>query len=241
MAIDEFELSFMEDSPDLLQDLLEERFTSELKSAILKSLFNCKLKTVDFDQDHSLWRGYFEFYSEQCIEILNSSIGTCPVKTHRDLIKLVRILKTPGTSREDIKDRLRKQMKEPDLPGIEESLNDAVDLAARISLMTFVGSFHFDPAEHRTLLWKDSDIQTLIRTEFTIPQLPTQNVRMEKLFNARNLQQIGGINIDWTNNLADHLLMHDDANMVSIFHHASFLKLHQEKFVLSISQKTTEG
>jgi hypothetical protein len=52
-------------------------------------------------------------------------------------------------------------------------------------------------------------------------------VKLEKLFNARSLERIGGISIDWTNNLADHLRVKDDRNdkiKVAIFHYASFLK-----------------
>ncbi|KIM95383.1 hypothetical protein OIDMADRAFT_134272, partial [Oidiodendron maius Zn] len=54
-----------------------------------------------------------------------------------------------------------------------------------------------------------------------------EGVKLEKLFTAQDLTRIGGMKITWVNNLADHLLMHDDDNVVSIFHYASFLKLHQ--------------
>ncbi|KAF8854411.1 hypothetical protein BDZ45DRAFT_597067 [Acephala macrosclerotiorum] len=56
----------------------------------------------------------------------------------------------------------------------------------------------------------------------------TEQVKLEKIFNARNLEQIGGIKIRWTSNLADHLRMRDDDTAVELFHYVSFLRCHQK-------------
>ncbi|KAH8652115.1 hypothetical protein BX600DRAFT_516190 [Xylariales sp. PMI_506] len=48
-----------------------------------------------------------------------------------------------------------------------------------------------------------------------------------KLFTVQNLVRIAGINIIWTDNLADHLRLADNGSSLFIFHHASFLKFQQ--------------
>jgi hypothetical protein len=55
----------------------------------------------------------------------------------------------------------------------------------------------------------------------------SESVKLEKIFNARNLEHIAGIKVRWTSNLADHLRMRDDDTAVELFHYASFLRFHQ--------------
>ncbi|PQE11495.1 fad-type 2 protein [Rutstroemia sp. NJR-2017a BBW] len=50
------------------------------------------------------------------------------------------------------------------------------------------------------------------------------SVRLERVFSARNLERIAGIQIEWTTNLADHLRLTDEEDKISIFHYASFLE-----------------
>ncbi len=51
-----------------------------------------------------------------------------------------------------------------------------------------------------------------------------ENVKLEKIFSALNLGRIAGMEIQFTNNLADHLrVMSEDDKKVAIFHNASFL------------------
>jgi hypothetical protein len=230
----DIELSIVHDSSVLQQNLLGYNFSSALKSEILKFLFGslgCNLTAADFDKDPKLWKGYFKFYSDQCIAVLNDTTHTCPVKSHQDFLKVVRLLQNPRTTRESIKENLRKKLPKPELSGNEKILNDTINLAARIGSMTFVGRFYFDIAWQRKVSWQDGSLEALLDREFLVPQSLEDDVKLEKLFTARNLNRVGGIKIKWTNNLADHLLMHDDDATVAIFHHASFLKLHQERYV----------
>jgi hypothetical protein len=62
--------------------------------------------------------------------------------------------------------------------------------------------------------------------------LDNEHVKLEKIFIARNLGRIAGIEIQFTNNLADHLrLMNEDDKKVTIFHNASFLIGQRKKYV----------
>lgn len=65
------------------------------------------------------------------------------------------------------------------------------------------------------------------------PQSPVllDEVKLERLFNARNLERVAGIQVIWTSNIADHLQLEDDDTSVRLFSHASFLELHRYWYV----------
>lgn len=55
-----------------------------------------------------------------------------------------------------------------------------------------------------------------------------ERVKLEKIFNAKNLGQIAGIDIIWTDNIADHLRVSDEDQKVALFHHVCFLEYQKE-------------
>jgi hypothetical protein len=75
------------------------------------------------------------------------------------------------------------------------------------------------------LRWKDKSIASYINDYFAEPPvLHDESIKSETMFNARNLERIAGIEIEWTDNLADHLrTVGGNDKRVAIFHHASFL------------------
>lgn len=67
-------------------------------------------------------------------------------------------------------------------------------------------------------------MQSFVANNFNAPQaLSREHVKLEKVFIGRNLRRIAGINIVWTDNLADHLRMLEHDTQVAIFHHGFFL------------------
>ena len=56
----------------------------------------------------------------------------------------------------------------------------------------------------------------------------SENAKLPKAFTAANLEQIAGIKVQWTSNLADHLSLKDDDTKVMLYHQASFLELHKQ-------------
>jgi hypothetical protein len=65
----------------------------------------------------------------------------------------------------------------------------------------------------------------------TPPACTHHHIKLEKQFNALNLQRIAGIRISWTDNLADHLRMMDGDKTVAVFYHASFLEYQKHRYV----------
>ncbi|KAF4629445.1 hypothetical protein G7Y89_g8703 [Cudoniella acicularis] len=76
-------------------------------------------------------------------------------------------------------------------------------------------------------VWNHGSLREFILSIFSQTKELPNEVKLEKLFNARNLQRFASIQIIWTNNLADHLQLEDDDTIMRIFSHASFLELHR--------------
>ncbi|KIM92929.1 hypothetical protein OIDMADRAFT_62053 [Oidiodendron maius Zn] len=79
------------------------------------------------------------------------------------------------------------------------------------------------------LHWKDGTVQDLVNNEVARQEPTKEKLKLEMVFNARNLERIARIEIRWTCNIADQLRMKDDDNAVEIFHYASFLRFHQNR------------
>jgi hypothetical protein len=80
------------------------------------------------------------------------------------------------------------------------------------------------------ILWKGASLQEFVAHFFGEgPVLGHEKVKLDKIFIARNLSRIAGVEILWTDNLVDHLRLTDDDTKVHVFHHASFLEFQQQR------------
>ena len=59
---------------------------------------------------------------------------------------------------------------------------------------------------------------------FAPSDAPQESIKLPQSFTADQIERIGGIEIHWTDNLADHLLLRDDDTKLFLFHHVSILK-----------------
>jgi hypothetical protein len=97
--------------------------------------------------------------------------------------------------------------------------------------MINVGELQYGFSGQERLMWSENSLEHWIKNYFHAPRLlDNEHVKLEKIFSALNLGRIAGIEIQFTNNLADHLrLMGEDDKKVSIFHNASFLMIQRNK------------
>ncbi|KAI0539604.1 hypothetical protein GGR58DRAFT_228102 [Xylaria digitata] len=103
--------------------------------------------------------------------------------------------------------------------------NSSVDLAARLLLMLKVGVVKHQASPHLCLKWETGDLQSFVRERFNkSPVLDSHNVRLPKSFDVWSISNVGGLKVEFTDDLADHLLLVDDDTTVLLFHHASFLE-----------------
>jgi hypothetical protein len=137
----------------------------------------------------------------------------------------------PDATRQEVKDRIREQLDNARGEDIEHVLSGVIDLAARLSLMVDVGKLNrgFVPGQ-KPLEWETGTLKDLVETRFAnAVNLPLRVVRvkLDRLFTARNLERIVGLQVVWTDNISDHLRLMVDDTRVAIFHHVSFLEHHR--------------
>ncbi|KAG9230746.1 hypothetical protein BJ875DRAFT_384492 [Amylocarpus encephaloides] len=191
--------------------------SSEHKCAILKALFGCQLSVDDFARSPKIWGGYFEYYHEQSIMALSNNGLSNVVQTHGDVVSMVKLLQVPEHTRETIQKLEKARLEDLKRDVDHEKICNAIDLGVKLGMMLLGGE--------GVLAWQDDQLLVSLSTEFSkVGLLEKEKVRLDKLFNARNLDHIAGLKIVWTSNLADHLRVQNDDTEVSIFHCASFLK-----------------
>jgi hypothetical protein len=194
----------------------------EVKWYIINNLWGEDYKVQDFAQIASRTESYFRYYQTQCELVCHGN--ECSSRTHEDIIQIVQLLKAQTATREDVKSSLRIKVPKPEPEGVEEMLNNSIDLAVRLWLMVNVGGFRRILMPGRSLHWTEGCLRDFMMSKFSPQKVLKDHVKLEKLFNALNLSRIAGIQVVWTSNLADHLRMQDDDTRVAIFHHAFFLE-----------------
>ncbi len=174
---------------------------------------------------------YFAYYSEQCSIALYDGGRHVLVRTHRDVVDIAQRLKG-SKERGTIKGFLRSKLDTPKPANENEILDGSIDLVSRLLLMIEIGSLQYGFTGRRQLAWTSGSLRDFVHAYFNGPQaLGRETVKLEKIFNARDLGRIAGMKIAWTTNLAGHLrLTDDDEKTVAIFHQASFLECQLKKY-----------
>ncbi|KAK1676015.1 hypothetical protein BDP55DRAFT_631709 [Colletotrichum godetiae] len=107
-----------------------------------------------------------------------------------------------------------------------------INLALRLLLMLKFGPVQGEAFPHHHLVWTSGCLKDCI-VEYLDegPRLDVKGVRLPKTFHAWSLVAIGGIQIEFTDNLADHLLLIEEENgmKVVVFHHVAFLRCHRRQ------------
>jgi hypothetical protein len=206
-------------------ELVRKPLTPQARGDILRYLWPASgiHGAGDYDLD---WEPYFNYYQAQCENALHEQGKHVLVRKHQHIIDIACQL-----SRERSRDRIKDGLKTlfttaEERPDKDEILDNSVDLVARLCLMVNIGAYKSTWTQGTRFLWNTSSLKDLLRTCFTVTQQENDgNIRFEKVFSAFNIQRIADMEICWTSNLADHLLMvNDDDKKIAIFHHASFLK-----------------
>ncbi|RBR25180.1 uncharacterized protein FIESC28_02088 [Fusarium coffeatum] len=172
-------------------------------------------------------QSFWTYYNKECTRALHNGGRYVALRSHRDVVDCIRKLKS-GMLRHDIKEELRKKLTSPH-DNEDEMLDNSIDLAASLLLMMSFSSFAYGFSGRSHLRWSHGSLESFVSAYFD-PGAPQakENVKMEKIFTARNLCRIAGLDIVWTDNLVDHLRLIDDDQRVHIFHHASFLYAQQQ-------------
>ncbi|KAF5583351.1 uncharacterized protein FSUBG_13137 [Fusarium subglutinans] len=116
---------------------------------------------------------------------------------------------------------------------------DVLNLVARLILMIEVGSLEKDSGFlHQTgprpmPLWDEDSLGSLTGKLFPISSLQTcSGMAIAPDLSAWSLENVAGIKIEFTDNLADHLRLTNNNSQVYIFHHVAFLETQRNSPVL---------
>jgi hypothetical protein len=186
--------------------------------------------TQNYAYVESFLKFYFEYYKLQCTLIglyQNESGAITSIDTHRDVVLIAQQI-TNSVPHATIREILCDILKSTDEARHEMSIN----LVSRLLLMIRIGNVPHELATHTgTLVWTAGGLNTYVHGHFQrrpfLAERSRERMKLEKQFNAFSLQRIAGVEIRWTDNLAEHLKMTNDDRAVAIFNYASFLK-HQE-------------
>ena len=202
------------------QNILLADLHISLSSPLVRCLFARAITgCATLEEDRFLppnFEAYFGYYRAQCQEAICD--GPDSSKSHQDIVELAQHLaKLLSTE-----------------PTVVSNHDDYVywkNFTVRVLTMIDVGELRqgikTGPSP-RT--WSAGSLNDFMKQTFE-PRVLSDNKRLEKLFNARNITRIAEINIRWTCNLADHLRLEDEDTAVQVFSHASFLELHQNSWV----------
>lgn len=174
---------------------------------------------------------YWRYYSQICGYALRDRGRYVALRTHRDVTEVTGQVKA-GVSRTDIKDGLRSKLTTQHARE-DELLENSIDLATSLLVMIDCGSPGSLPlgfSGKADISWQDGSLEQHLGEYFCkTPVLVHNGLKLQKIFTARQLYRIAGMEIVWTDNLIDHLRLTEDDTKVHIFHHASFLKYQRER------------
>jgi hypothetical protein len=108
-----------------------------------------------------------------------------------------------------------------------DAIDGSLNLCSRLLLMMGIGEPPLGIDGSNTIRWDQGTLREFAEKYFgpgTGIKLQPDNLQIGKIFTALNLKKIGGMRIEWTRNLADHLRLVDDDKTVSIFDCVAFLK-----------------
>jgi hypothetical protein len=215
----------------LAAKILNPNISPQSQCAIINTIWRTNLSPSDF-LGESQGDSYFRNYLKHCQPALRGGGNSTLLETYGDIVNIIQLMQEPEVSRPSVKSKLRESPSDPDDGKLDEALENSINLAVRLWLMIPVGSFSHAVGPGQTVVpWTDGTVQALLSSHFDGEPILDTPVKLGKVFNARNIERIGGIRIVWTDNLADHLRMRDDDTGVCIFHYASFLKYHQIWYV----------
>jgi hypothetical protein len=222
----------------LNHSLLDSPLPQSTKSAISTGLWGCTSTPAGqrLDSGSTNLDAYWAYYSKECTNALHDGGRHVASRTHADVVSCAAKLRS-GMPREDIKASLRSKLSTHHAND-DEMLDNAIDLTASLLVMANFGCYSYGFSGRNRVCWttttsKGSSLREFLESYFAPERkLANESVKLEKVFKASNLDRIAGLEVVWTDNLADHLRLTDDDRRVHIFHHASFLETQRQRFVL---------
>jgi hypothetical protein len=166
-------------------------------------------------------QAYLDYYQRQWA-YYRSEQGLSIFQNFNDFSSVLQQIKN-GASPAEIIAKLKEEHK--DKGYARHVFQDSIELAARALTMANMGS--------DDLSWSEGSLKQFLESQLPdVPSLDCEKTAFPKGFNAWSVQNAGGIAVEFTDNLADHLRLTREDKAVLIFHHVSFLQRQVDRFVL---------
>ena len=192
--------------------------TAKSRHEFAKSLWKRDFSLESFQPPN--FESYFRYYRDQCATALSDNYENR--KSHREVVRIAQQLVDENTSSPGSQSGLSPL-------GKDEEERYWIYFAVRVLTMIDVGGLRQGLRLGQTpRIWVNGSLGEFIKSVFPPSTVLSDDLKLEKLFNARNLERVAGIQIIWTSNVADHLQLEDDDTSVRLFSHASFLRLHHD-------------
>ncbi|KAH6854993.1 hypothetical protein B0I37DRAFT_44879 [Chaetomium sp. MPI-CAGE-AT-0009] len=218
----------------LNQSLLDAPDSPATRSAISAGLWGDTPTPAAGQRLHSADRNstnldtYWTYYHQECTNALHDGGRHVAARTHGDIASCAAKLRR-GMAREDVKTALRAELLRARHANDDELLDNSVDLTASLLLMANFGRYAYGFSGRNRVCWSKGPLGAFLQAYFEPERrLANESVKLERVFKASSLDRIAGLEVVWTDNLADHLRLTDDDRKVHLFHHASFLETQRQ-------------
>lgn len=172
---------------------------------------------------------YFSYFEKQCRFAHQNDDPDHPICTQANISDIVQRLKA-GETRGKILHSVISKVQEKQAAD-REHFEYAVDLTVRLWLMVHVDHARRGITGLTPMPWPGGSLSSALATHFRHELILTNSIKLEKIFNACNVERIADVQIQWTPNLVDHLRFIEDGKrpVLNIFYHTAFLHNHQTK------------
>ncbi|KAK5629982.1 hypothetical protein RRF57_005697 [Xylaria bambusicola] len=201
----------------------------QLVSPLISPIYadtSCGVQQIQPKKILSIWIVTLTDYASQCHKFLLDGGRHVSVSTHADVVDIVSQIHQ-DKERTSLHQQVSRQLG-GGCPNTHNSVNGSLNLCSRLLIMTSIGEPPLGTDGPNTIRWDTGTLRDFTDSYFgpanSGVQLHPDNAQIGRIFTALNLTKIGGMRIEWTRNLADHLRLVDDDNTVSIFDCVGFLK-----------------
>ncbi|KAJ4369236.1 hypothetical protein N0V83_006321 [Neocucurbitaria cava] len=210
----------------------EDPIPESIRVEIIKGLWQCNT-AGEHPIDIKRWDAFFSYYTAERKKAIAYSRGEyTTVRKHQDITAIANKLEG-GCTKEEVTQSLlsldtQQRSKEAKIRMVEGSLR----LVARLISMVDIGPLPYCVQGRAPILWSNanSGLNSVLEEYFQKSSTSEQEIKFGEDFTAFNIQQFAGLQIQWTNNLANHLRVMDNDTTLCLFYHVTFLR-HQNSAI----------
>lgn len=179
-------------------------------------------------EQQNLNSAYFEYYTTQCQRFIRDGSIHVLLKRHSEIVDIAKLILLDSTW-DQIRSHVLVNYAPNNGSSNHEAVSTTIDLCASLLLMAQIGTHKYGISGWSPLSWASKQtLRQALQQHFRLQKVLTpDNQRIASIFTAREIQHISGIQIKWTENIVDHLLLTDDDQTVFIFSCVSFLRYQQ--------------